>query len=121
MNFQKLYGTLDQIIDEAVATDETVVVYTVPAGKKFDLVEAMLVTDAGATGTGSVEIRSPADAHIRHLCHMDVRENNKGVVPADHFQPCYPLTLTAGQDIAVVSDSASLEAQCDIFGFESDA
>lgn len=117
----EFHGPRTQIFKEVIATDEIVVVYTVPVGKKFLLIESMLVTDAGATGEGYVEVRSETDVHIRHLNHMDVRENNKGVIPGDHFEPGWPVTLTAGQNIAVVSDSASLEAECDIFGFEVDA
>jgi len=117
----EFHGPRTQITTEAIATDETVVVYTVPTGKKFCLIECMLVTDAGATGSGMVEIRTPLGVHIRHLNHMDVRENNKGVIPADHFEPGWPIEMSVGQDIAVTSDSASLAAQCDIFGFEVNA
>lgn len=117
----EFHGARTQIIDEAVATNATVVAYTVPTGKKFFLVECMLVTDAGATGNGMIELRTDLDVHIRHLCDMDVRENNKGVIPADHFNPCWPIEMSAGQDIAVTSDSGSLAAQCDFFGFEVDA
>lgn len=109
-----------QILEEAIATNETVIVYTVPVGKVLWLIEAMLVTDAGATGTGEVELRTDADAHIRHVCFVDVRSNNQGIVVADHFQPCRPVKLTAGQDIAVISSAGSLAAQADIFGFEVD-
>ena len=118
MNFD---GPRTQILTEAIATNETVVVYTVPVGKKFFLIETMLVMDAGATGTGEVEIRSDAGAHIRHVCNINIRENNKGIVPSDHFEPGWPIEMSEGQDISVMSDTASLAAQCDIFGFEVDA
>ena len=117
----EFHGSRTQVIDEAIATDERVVVYTVPVGKTFWLIEVMLVMDAGATGEGYVELRTDAGVHIRHICHIDVRENNKGVIPGDHFEPGWPIELTVGQDIAVVSDSASLAAECDIFGFETNA
>ncbi len=117
----EFHGPRTQILDEAVATNETVIVYTVPVGKKFFLIEAMLVMDAGATGVGEVEIRSVANAHIRHICHMDVRENNKGIITSDHFEPGWPVEMSIGQNIAVSSNTGSLEAQCDIFGFEVNA
>lgn len=118
MNFD---GPRTQILTEAIATNETVVVYTVPTGKVFWLIECMLVMDAGATGTGEVEIRTNAGVHIRHLCNINIRENNKGIVPSDHFEPGWPVEMSEGQDISVMSDTASLAAQCDIFGFEVDA
>ena len=115
------HGPRTQILQEGIATDESVIVYTVPVGKEFHIVECMLVTDAGATGVGEVEIRDENDVHVRHLCNMDVRENNKGVIPADHFEPAFAPVIPAGYDIAVMSDSASLAAQCDLFGFETPA
>ena len=117
----EFHGERTQIILEEVATDETVVVYTVPTGKKFWLIEAMLVTDAGATGTAEVEIRSATDVHLRHICWADVRSNNQGIVLGDHFEPGWPVEMSAGQDIAVTSGAASLEAQADIFGLLVDA
>jgi len=117
----EFHGPRTQIFKEIIATNETLVVYTVPTGKKFYLVESMLVMDAGATGEGYVEVRSPTNVHIRHINHVDVRENNKGVIPGDHFEPGWPVELTVGENIAVVSDSASLAAECDVFGFEVDA
>ncbi len=115
------HGPRTQILVEKIATDETVIVYTVPVEKEFHLVEAMLRTDAGATGEAEVGIRDENDVHVRHICNMDVRENNKGVVPADHFEPAFAPVIPAGYDIVVISDSASLAAQCDLFGFETPA
>ena len=117
----EFHGPRTQIIDEATAVNETTIVYTVPSGKKFFLIESMLKTDAGATGTAEVEIRDNSDVHLRDINFMDVRENNKGVIPADHFNPCWPIEMSEGEDICVISDSASLEAQADIFGFEVNA
>ncbi len=117
MNFD---GPRTQIIAEGKATDASVVVYTVPVGKKFWLIESMLVTDAGATGTAEVEWQDELGVHVRHFNFMDVRENNKGVIPADHFEPDWPIEMGPCCTIVVISDSASLEAQCDLFGFEVD-
>ncbi len=115
------HGPRTQIFKEVIATDETKIVYTVPVGKEFHLVEAMLRTDAGATGEAEIGIRDEDDVHVRHICNMDVRENNKGVVPADHFEPAFAPVLLEDWDICVVSDSASLAAEADIFGFETPA
>ena len=112
-------GSRVQIVEEAIATNETVAVYTVPEGKVLKLVEAMLVTDAGATGTAEIEVFN--SEHIRHICFADIRSNNQGIVLADHFQPSEPLKLPFGCIINVISDIALLAAQADIFGWEEDA
>lgn len=114
-------GSRTQIVTDEVVTDGTAIVYTVPVGKVFKIVEAMLKTDAGATGTGTIAIRNESDAHVRHICFVDVRSNSQGIVDADHFQPSEPVKLPAGYDITVISDSASLEAEADIFDWEEDA
>ena len=116
-----IYGDKEQILAEEEATDETVIVYTVPTGYKLYLCHAILETDAGATGIGRLKVRDENDVEKYTLGWMDVRENNKGVIPGRHFCPCWPVTMTAGQNIAVTSDAASLAAQNDIFGFEVNA
>ena len=117
----EFHGPRTQILEEGKATDEAVVVYTVPVGKKFYMIESILVVDAGATGTAQVEIHTEAHVHIRHLNWMMIRENNKGIIPADHCHPAWPIEMSAGEHIMVSSNAAFLEAQCDIFGFEVDA
>lgn len=117
----EFHGPRTQIFREAKIIDGTIIVYTVPTGKKFFLIESALVTDAGATGSAFVEIRDVLDAHVRHINFMDVRSNNQGIVGADHFEPGWPVEMAAGEDIAVQSSTSSLEAECDIFGFEVDA
>ncbi len=115
------HGPRTQIFKEAKVTDGTAIVYTVPINKVFWIIESMLVTDAGAAGKAEVEIRDESDVHIRHLNFVDVRSNNQGIVGADHFNPSWPIKMLEGEDIAVISDTASLEAHADIFGFEVDA
>ena len=112
-------GPRVKILEEAIATNETVVVYTVPEGKVFKLVEAMLVTNAGAAGTAELMIHN--SGHVRHIGFVDVRTNNQGIVLADHFNPSEPIPLPYGCAIQVVSDTALLAAEADIFGWEEDA
>ena len=92
-----------------------------PAGKKFFLIESMLKTDAGAAGVANGEIRTALDAHIRNINFIDLITNDQAVALPDHFEPGWPVEMAAGEDIAVTSDAASLEAQLNIFGFEVDA
>ena len=115
----EFHGPRTQILAEKTATDSSEIVYTVPVGKKFFMIESILVVDAGATGNAEVEIHTPTHVHIRHLNWISIRENNKGIIPADHCEPSWPIELLAGQHIMVTSDTASLEAQADIFGFET--
>ena len=117
----EFHGPRTQILTHQTVTDGTAVVYTVPVGKIFWLIESMLKTDAGATGAADVKIRDESDVIKRHINWMDVKENNKGIIPGCHFCPCWPVEMSAGEDIAVTSDSASLEAECDVFGFEVNA
>jgi len=118
MNF---HGPRTQIFKEAIVTDDTVVVYTVPVGKKFFLVESMLVTDAGAgSGVAFVEIRNVEDVHIRHINNVRIK-SQAGVILADHFEPGWPVELPAGWDIALTSSVANLITEIDLFGFETNA
>ena len=114
------HGPRTQIFKEAKATNSNAIIYTVPIDKVFWIIESMLVTDAGAAGKAEVEIRDENDVHIRHLNFVDVRSNNQGIVCADHFEPGWPIEMSAGEDIVVISDTGSLEAHADIFGFEVD-
>ncbi len=116
----EFHGPRTQILKEAAVTNDTAVVYTVPAGKKFFLIESMLKTDAGAAGVGHGEIRTALDVRIRYINFIDVITNDQAVALADHFEPGWPVELAVGEDIAVTSDVASLEAQLNIFGFEVD-
>lgn len=117
----EFHGPRTQILEEVAVTEDIAVVYTVPEGKKFFLIESMLITNAGANGIAHAEIRSALNVHIRDINFVHVRANNQGIVFADHFEPGWPVEMSAGEDIAVTSDTASLEAQCDLFGFEVDA
>ena len=119
--FEQIYGSSTQIIAEMAVTNTTGIIYTVPAGKVFHLVDANLKTNAGAAGVGDMSLHDSDTIHIRHICFVDVRSNNQGIVNMDHFDPAHPMKLTAGQYIEVESDTGSLEAEGDIFGFESNA
>ena len=118
MNF---YGPRTQRLIEETVVNDVQIAYEVPVGKKFWLVEAMLVTVATGAGRAYVAIHNAAHVHIRHLCSVNVRENNKGVVLADHFEPGYPIEMAATEHLMVTSDSGNITAECDAFGFEVDA
>ncbi len=110
------HGPRDQIFKEATVTNGTVVVYTVPEGKIFYLIESMLVTDVGAgSGVTFVAIRDGDDAHVRHLNNVRIK-SQAGVILADHFEPGFPVDLPAGYDIALTSSIGSLLCEVDIFG-----
>ena len=113
-----LYGPITQILLRTLVTDGIEVCYTVPVGKKFYLVSSMLQTNAGSTGNANVRLRNESNEDIIHLNCMDVRSNNQGIVPGDHYTPAFPLKMTAGQNIVVESGSAGLQAESDLFGAE---
>ncbi len=108
-----------QIILDDEATNETTVVYTVPAGKKFYLIESTLHVTAGAVGFAEVRIRNDSDVIQRHTNSIFITILQ--VAPADHFCPNWPIELPAGWDIAVISSVAGLTVECDIFGYETNA
>lgn len=112
------HGGRTQIRTEGTATNATVVAYTVPAGRKFFLIEAMLNTDAGAVGSAYAEIRNALDVHVRNICFVNVQAVTEGVVLGDHFEPGFPVELAEGETVAVVSGVALLVAQLGISGFE---
>ncbi len=112
------HGPRTQIFKEENATNETVIIYTVPDGKEFHFIEATLKTDAGAAGTAELGVRDGDDVLVRHVCFVDVRSNNQGIVGGDTFEPAFAPVIPAGYDIFVTSDTGSLEAEGDIFGFE---
>ena len=114
-------GLKTQITLEDTVANGIQIIYTVPANKKFFLIEATLITDAGAVpGICTIEYRNGSDVHVRHLCALDIR-SAVGVIPADHFEPGWPIEIPEGFDIVVTSDTGSLTADGDIVGFEVDA
>ena len=117
----QFYGERTQTLLEQTVVNDAAIVYEVPVGKKFLLIECMLVTVATGAGRAYVAIHNEAHVHIRHLCSVNVRENNKGVVLADHFEPGWPIELLATQHLMVTSDSGNIIAECDGFGYEVDA
>lgn len=116
----EFHGPRTQILAENTATNATVIVRTVPAGKKFFLIESMLSTNGGAAGIAQVAIRDAADAHVRYINRIDSL-SAVGAAPADHFEPGWPVELPAGYDITVISGVGALIAEAGIFGYEVDA
>lgn len=114
----EFHGPRTQKLIEDNATDETAVLYTVPSGKKFWLISAMLSTDGGAVGYATIEIRNDSDVRQIRTNKVDV-ESAIGLETADHFEPGWPVELLEGWDIAIISSAASLVASGDIFGYET--
>jgi len=105
---------------EEEATDETTVLYTVPAGKQFHIVSSILFTDNGAVGFASIAIVTGADVHKQYLNQLSIK-TEVGIIPADHYSPCWPMDLVAGEKIVLFSSVASLVAKGDVFGYEANA
>ena len=116
----EIFGTKTRIMVEGTAVDNTVVVYTVPASKKFYLEETLLYITDGTTGTGIAISRTVGDVRKRLLAGV---KNLSSIGGANSVQSLFPsfITLTAGEDIAVISDTASVNVTCAILGFEVDA
>ncbi len=115
----EFHGPRTQILDEGIATNQTTIVYTVPANKKFFLVESMVHPTTVAIGIGYVEIRNGSGVRVRHLNQINI-DTQIGESPADHFNPGWPVELPEGYDITIVSNAAGLTVEGDIFGFEVD-
>ena len=109
-----------QILLEASATDDDVVVYTVPVGKIFHLVSAGTSTDGGAVGTVKGCIHNALDVVQKTIGAMKIGATTL-VFPSIPFSPCWPVIMTAGWNMCVHSDAAILEGTLSIFGIEADA
>ena len=109
-----------QTLLEDEATDETVIMYTVPVGKQFHIVSSILFTDNGAIGFASIAVVTAADVHKQYLNQLSVK-TEIGIIPADHYTPGWPMDLVAGEKIVLFSSVASLVAKGDLFGYEANA
>ncbi len=109
-----------QITQKASAEDATVVLYTVPADKKFYLISVMMRITTGAAGVSKVAMRTVGDVDIMTLAGVGIA-SALGSLPSDHFSPDWPIELTAGQDIAVSTNASGLAAEANLFGYEVNA
>ena len=118
----EFHGPRTQILTEANIANGNITVYTVPAGKKFYLIEASLHVTTGtpASGLGNGSIHNDLDVHQRDIVHIEVGANPQTVL-ADHFNPGWPVELLAGWTIQADSSAAAVVVDCDIFGLEVDA
>ena len=117
MNF---HGPKTQILLEASATDDHATVYTVPAGKKFYLVNAGISTDGGAVGSVKGCIHNALGVVQKTIGEMKIGATAL-VFPSIPFSPNYPVVLIAGWYMCIHSDAASLRGTLSIFGIETDA
>jgi len=116
----EFHGPRTQILLEASATNDDVVVYTVPAGKKFWLISAGVHSDGGAVGTVKGCIHNALDVIQKTIGRIKVGATAL-VFPSVPFQPSYPVEMSAGWYMCIHSDVGSLEGTLSIFGFEVDA
>lgn len=113
-------GPRTQILTGGQADNSTVAAYTVPVGKKFYLISAMVRTDGGAAGEVRGLIRNAADAIQCGLGHIACK-TLVGMINSAPFEPGWPVELAEGWDIAIASSAAGLLGGIDIFGYEVDA
>jgi hypothetical protein len=113
-------GPRTQKLLEASATNETVVLYTVPAEKVFWLVSSEIRSDGGAVGEGRILIRDAGDVIKFDVGYIKIGVTTENV-PSIPYTPSWPIEIGAGWDIAVISGAASLIVGAEVFGFEVDA
>lgn len=116
MNF---YGPRTQILKQDSVAGSTTVVYTVPTGKKFWLVSSLVTTDGSAIGSVRGVIRNES-AVIQEVIGQITLKSLPVVCPGCPFNPCFPVELLEGWDLAIISDAGSLIGVLNIFGFEVD-
>lgn len=113
------HGDRTQILDKGVATNATVVIYTVPANKKFHLISALTTSNGGAVGDVEAVIRNDSDVVQKQIgfIHVGAAALN---CPGCPFDPGFAPVLEAGWDLAIISSVALLEGGLNIFGLEVD-
>lgn len=116
----EFHGPRDQILAEDSAVNATVVVYTVPAGKKFYLISSELDTDGGAVGIVQGAIQDGTPTIQRYTNQIRVGAINL-VIPMMIYTPGWPIEIPEAWEIVVISDTALLTGTLSIFGYETDA
>jgi len=115
----EFHGPRTQILLQATAENETVVVYTVPENKIFYLISAILETDGGAVGSVKGCIRDDNEEVLSCFGAIKVGATTL-VFPSSPFSPNWPVEMLSGWDLVAISDAASLQASLNIFGLEVD-
>ena len=113
------HGPSTQILLEASAINEDVIVYTVPVGKIFYLISAGTSTNGGAVGNIKGCIRNDLNVVQKTIGAMKIGATTL-VFPSIPFSPGWPVKMTAGWNMCVHSDAAILEGTLSIFGLEVD-
>jgi len=104
-----------QVLQNAGATNNTVAVYTVPAGDIFYLVSWNLSVTVVATGYVYLAVRN-AGAAIQYVCEL-IKCEAATTIPGRSGMVLPPIELPAGWDIAVLSSAVGLTADASIFGY----
>jgi hypothetical protein len=112
-------GPRDQKLLEGSVAGSTTVIYTVPAGKIFWLVASLVTTDGVAGGIVRGVIRNASDVIQMAIGQITVGAPSL-VCPGCPFIPGWPIKLTEGWDLAIISDAGSLVGVLNVFGFETD-
>lgn len=116
----EFHGPKEQKLIDVSATNETVVAYTVPAGKRAYIVSCEARSDGGAVGEGRVVIRNASDVIQFDIGYIKIGATTNNV-PGIPYCPAWPIEIGAGWDIAVISGAASLIVGAEVFLIEADA
>jgi len=105
-----------QILESTVATNETVVLYTVSAGMTFNLCYYYLFLEKGIDGYGQLLITDELDVTKFRVGRLYSFPDNIGNVDSQAFY--FPIEIKEGWKFKVTSSVALLEVWCGIHGFE---
>lgn len=108
-----------QVVGEGTATDETTLMYTVPAGKILFLYEALLATGSLVAAGAGLMVRDDGDVFVRHLCKLQSAAVASFL--ADHFRCWPPYEIAAGYDVVVASGAAGLAVNGTFLAWVEDA
>ena len=105
-----------QICTYAAIINGLAIIYTVPAGKHFCLIESLCRMTVAATGMGRVTYQTAGGMSYRTLC--SIWYDAFGYSGDSSFCPAYPLELVEGERLVVVSSALVLSVEGHIFGWE---
>jgi len=105
-----------QVAKSALATNNTVILHTVTAGKTLFLTTMVYGTDPEAVGLCQMQVRNVADVVQYTIQNFIPRTTSTSFSGSITFNP--PLEIPAGYDIILVSGIAMLDLNCFINGWE---
>jgi hypothetical protein len=104
------------IILDGTATNGTTVLYTVPAGKVFNLISSNLCVTA--VGAGRSTLRVLRGGATIYLLGVITIITAAGVCPSAPFNPSTPMGLIAGDIIDVSSTAVGHTSRGEVYGWE---